>query len=93
MRTVLHLAGLVAVAALVTAVPAQAATTPKPVKYSNCTKLNKVYPHGVGKVKGVKDKVTAGAEPVTTFVVNRKVYDLNYKRLDRDRDGIVCEKL
>jgi len=29
---------------------------------------------------------------VTTFVVDRKVYDLNKARLDADRDGIACEK-
>ena len=29
---------------------------------------------------------------MTTFVVDRKVYDLNKARLDADRDGIACEK-
>ena len=71
---------------------ASATTAPDPVKYSNCAKLNKVYPHGVAKAKGVKDKVARTTKPVTTFVVNLKVYNLNYKNLDRDKDGIVCEK-
>ena len=64
---------------------AEAAT---PVKYKNCTALNKAYKHGVAK-KGAKDK-TSGKK-VTTFTVNDKVYAKN-THLDRDRDGIACEK-
>nr|MCW2728083.1 calcium-binding protein [Aeromicrobium sp.] len=56
--------------------------------YANCTKLNKVYPHGVGK-PGAKDK-TSGT-PVRNFKANKKIYQLNTKS-DRDKDGIACEK-
>ena len=70
-----------------TAVPASAAPAPK--SYKNCTELNKVYPHGVGK-KGARDKTSD--ERVTTFRVNTTVYKLNTAR-DRDNDGIACEKL
>jgi hypothetical protein len=65
-------------------------TAVAPKKYANCAALNKVYKHGVAKKKGVVDK-TKGKR-VTTYTVNLKVYNLNYTRLDRDRDGIACEK-
>ncbi|GAA2625786.1 excalibur calcium-binding domain-containing protein [Paractinoplanes durhamensis] len=69
------------------AAPAQA--LPKPVKYKNCTALQKVYKHGVAK-KGAKDKVKSG-KPVTTFKVYTAAYNKN-KALDRDKDGVACEK-
>jgi hypothetical protein len=56
--------------------------------YNNCTALNKVYRHGVGK-KGAKDK-TSG-KPVTNFKVSTPLYNAN-KKLDHDKDGIACEK-
>ena len=64
----------------------------------NCAALNKVYPHGVGK-KGAKDH-TSGKR-VTNYKVSNDVYahnDGGSKRysgehdLDRDNDGIACEK-
>lgn len=65
--------------------------------YKNCTELNKVYPHGVGK-SGARDK-TSG-KPVTNFRVNSAAYSYNdgvnrrfgERDLDRDNDGIACEK-
>ncbi|MET4136657.1 excalibur calcium-binding domain-containing protein [Pseudarthrobacter sp. PvP090] len=98
MRVKKSLVASVAAAAVlltVSAVPAHAAPSPK--SYKNCTELNKVYPHGVGKT-GARDK-TSGT-PVTTFRVNSKVYSYNdgaQRRLgeydlDRDDDGIACEK-
>ena len=74
-------------AAGITATPADAAAK----KYANCTALNKVYKHGVGR-KGAKDKVSGHTKPVTTFTVNSTVYAANSKKLDRDHDGIACEK-
>jgi len=56
--------------------------------FKNCTALNKVYPHGVGRV-GARDK-TSG-EPVTNFKRSNKLYREN-KKSDRDKDGIACEK-
>lgn len=77
-------------AAIAVAAPAHAPTaaTATVKKYKNCTALNKVYKHGVGK-SGARDK-TSGTR-VTTFRVNTKVYNAN-KHLDRDKDGIACEK-
>ena len=75
--------------------PADAATVKS---YKNCTALNKVYPHGVGK-SGSKDR-TSGKR-VTNFKVSNALYahnDGGSKRyagehdLDRDNDGIACEK-
>jgi hypothetical protein len=56
--------------------------------YANCKALNAHYPRGVG-LPGAHDK-TSGT-PVTNFTRNRAVYLAN-KALDRDKDGIACEK-
>lgn len=56
--------------------------------FRNCTALNKVYPHGVGK-RGAIDKTTGVR--VTNFLRNNAIYTANKAR-DRDKDGIACEK-
>ena len=59
--------------------------------WKNCTRVNKTYPHGVGKV-GARDS-TSGT-PVTTFKRSNALYNKamdNNKGLDRDKDGIACE--
>lgn len=64
----------------------------KPGWTKNCTALNKKYPHGLGK-KNATDK-TKGT-PVTNFKRSTKLYKkaMKYnKGLDRDKDGIACEK-
>lgn len=76
-------AGLVLVAA-----PADAKVKPRP--YANCTALHADYPHGVGR-KGARDRVRGRTDPVTTWVVSTKTYDLN-TRSDRDKDGVACEQ-
>ncbi len=61
-------------------------------KFKNCTALHKVYKHGVGRTYA-KDK-TSG-EPVTNFKRSTKLYKkiVGYRSdLDRDKDGIACEK-
>jgi len=78
--------------ALVVAAPASSADSAIPRLYKNCTNLNKKYPHGLGK-KGARDK-TSGT-PVTNFYRSTRLYNLamSYSRgLDRDKDGIACEK-
>lgn len=75
--------------------PADAASKPSWTK--NCTALNKKYPHGVGKAKA-KDRDSAGRsvrKPVTNFTKSDKLYKTAIKwnkGLDRDKDGIACEK-
>lgn len=57
--------------------------------YANCAALNQVHAHGVGK-KGARDK-TSG-RPVTNFKVSTRLYNILPSKLDRDKDGIKCEK-
>ena len=61
-----------------------------PAVYKNCTNLNKKYPHGVGRANA-KDK---SPDPVTNFKRSTKIYNtaMSHKRLDRDKDGVACEK-
>jgi hypothetical protein len=61
-----------------------------PPKFKNCSGLHSSYPHGVAK-PGAHDVVRGSTRPVTTFVVNQRVYVAN-QRLDRDKDGVACEK-
>jgi hypothetical protein len=62
--------------------------------YKNCTALHKDYKHGVGKTHA-KDKVTVKSKPVTNFTHSttkyKKIVAYN-SDLDRDHDGVACEK-
>jgi hypothetical protein len=63
-----------------------------PPLYKNCTNLNKRYPHGLGK-RLAKDH-TSGT-PVRNFYRSTRLYNLamsHNRGLDRDKDGIACEK-
>jgi hypothetical protein len=88
---------LVAAVAIVLGVaPVPAATGAVPSLWKNCTNVHKKYPHGVGKLYA-RDK-TSGT-PVTTFKRSTRLYNIaksyNSERgynLDRDKDGIACEK-
>ena len=88
-------AGLLTLAAL--ALPlATTATTADAASYhySNCTKLHQDFKHGVGK-KGAKDHHTKSSKAVTNFKRSTKIYKAAVKYnpdLDRDKDGIACEK-
>jgi hypothetical protein len=62
--------------------------------YSNCKSMNKVYKHGVKKSKGTKDKVRSHGRTIwrhSSAKVSKPLYNAN-KKLDRDKDGIACEK-
>jgi len=61
---------------------------PAAASFSNCTEMHGQYPHGVGKPGAVDS--TSGT-PVTDFVQSQELYDAN-SGLDRDGDGIACEK-
>jgi hypothetical protein len=63
-----------------------------PARFKNCTALNKLYPHGVGKLKA-RDRSASG-DPVTNFKRSTKIYleaMSHNKGLDRDKDGVACE--
>jgi hypothetical protein len=81
-------AGVIVCASTPFVTAAGAVTAP----WKNCTHVNKSYSHGVGKV-GARDK-TSGT-PVTNFKRSNFLYKtaMRYnKGLDRDKDGIACEK-
>jgi hypothetical protein len=63
-----------------------------PAQWKNCTTVNARYHHGVGKA-GARDH-TSGT-PVTNFKRSNALYataNSFNKGLDRDKDGIACEK-
>ncbi|CAN5678622.1 hypothetical protein BH10ACT10_BH10ACT10_06790 [soil metagenome] len=59
-----------------------------PRVFANCTAMQRVYPHGVGKL-GAHDS-TSGT-PVTSFKRSNALYLAN-KKSDRDGDRIACEQ-
>ena len=80
------------IAMLMLAFAAGSADGAIPPLYKNCTNLNKRYPHGIGKAHA-RDH-TAG-KPVTNFVRSDRLYRIamSYNRgLDRDKDGVACER-
>jgi hypothetical protein len=75
---------------------APAATNSIPYLWQNCTHVHTKYRHGVGMV-GAHDRTTG--TPGTTFYRSTRLYNIamsyNGQRgynLDRDHDGIACEK-
>ncbi|MDO9380320.1 MAG: excalibur calcium-binding domain-containing protein [Nocardioidaceae bacterium] len=84
------IAAAIVASALVLPVTAthSADAAPKARTFKNCTAMNQVHKHGVGKTNA-RDK-TSGT-PVTTFKRNNALYKANTKS-DRDKDGIACEK-
>jgi hypothetical protein len=87
------LRAVVAAGAIVWGVaPVAAATAVVPPRWKNCTIVNKRFPHGVGKLRA-HDRTTG--TPVTNFRRSTLLYlrAMHYNRgLDRDKDGIACEK-
>jgi len=73
--------------------PAASATPSKaPAQWKNCGAVNHRYPHGVGRAHA--HDATSGT-PVTNFKRSTRLYNeaMSYNRgLDRDHDGIACEK-
>jgi hypothetical protein len=81
-----------ALALAVAASPAVRMSAAVPPLYKNCTNLNKKYPHGLGRANA-RDKTSE--EPVTNFRRSTRLYRIamsHNKGLDRDKDGIACEK-
>src|SRR5690349_11545142 len=74
--------------------PATAAAATKAKKFKNCTALNKAYKHGVKKSSGTKDVVRSHGKvtkKASKAKASKALYNAN-KKLDRDKDGIACEK-
>lgn len=78
--TVLMVASL-----LVTANPALAA----PAKFANCSALIKKYPSGIALSSKSANK---GKGPIAKPEADKALYNAN-KKLDTDKDGILCEKV
>jgi hypothetical protein len=57
--------------------------------FKNCTSLNRVYPHGVGR-RHAHDHTT-DHDPVTNFYRNNRLYRANRDH-DGDGDHIACEE-
>jgi cytochrome c2 len=88
-------AAAIAVAAVTTVtVPADAATTVK--HFSSCAAVHKIYSGGIAK-KGVTKNTVHSHGKVTHRKLKGSVkhstalYKAN-KKLDRDKDGVACEK-
>lgn len=88
-------AAVIAVAAVMTVtVPAEAATAVK--HYKNCTAVHKAYSGGIAK-KGVTTNTVRSHGKTTHRALQGHVkhstplYTAN-RKLDRDKDGIACEK-
>lgn len=62
--------------------------TPKAQKFRNCSAMQRVFSGGVAKSVNTRNK---GARIRQTPVVNAAIFELN-KNLDRDKDGIACER-
>lgn len=64
------------------------AASPKPKRYGNCAAMYKDFPSGIAQSAASRNK---GAKIRLKPVVNAAVFKLN-STLDRDRDGLLCEK-
>lgn len=62
-------------------------TKVKPTKYKNCKAVNKDYRGGVAKTAKAARKARVDYKPY----VFKSLYTKN-KKLDRDKDGVVCER-
>lgn len=61
---------------------------PRAIRYRNCSALNRDYPGGVSRAF---DSANKGARTRQVPFLDARLFDAN-KRLDADRDGIVCER-
>jgi Excalibur calcium-binding domain len=74
--------------------PVPAATGAPASLWDNCTRVHTKYAHGVGRARA-HDMTRSGTNPVTNFVRSTRLYTIAMRYnsdLDRDGDGIACEK-
>ncbi|MBW7651547.1 excalibur calcium-binding domain-containing protein [Anoxybacillus sp. ST4] len=69
-------------------VTSSASKNTKVSAFSNCKELNAKYPGGVALSANVKNK---GGKTKFKPTVSPDLYNMN-KKLDRDKDGIACER-
>jgi Excalibur calcium-binding domain len=81
--TAAALALAIGLGAALVAVPSEAQAAP--ARYRSCAALAEVHPGGVAKSRAA-DARTPGVQ-----VVSRALYRAN-RSLDRDRDGVACER-
>ncbi len=72
-------------------VPTEASSAAKLQRVTRCAALNAVYPYGVGLV-GAVDRVKGGGPGITNFRADSALYRPQPRTLDRDKDGVACEK-
>jgi hypothetical protein len=77
----------VLVAAILASLTISSGAQAAPKAYKNCAELNKTYKYGVSAKAKPKN---VGAQAIFTPAVNLAVFNKN-KKLDTDRDSIVCE--
>lgn len=81
-------AGILVVVALLLLAAAPASAAKPPRVFHNCKAVNTVYPHGIAK----NFKVLKTADGLTGHpFVSSKLYAVQPRTLDRDRDGVACE--
>lgn len=98
MHTTRTLGAAVVTVALAASVVLGGATTASaaPKTYANCTAVQKVYSGGIAKKSVTKNRVTSGGKTTYralkgTVKKDDALYAAN-KKMDRDADGIACEK-
>jgi hypothetical protein len=82
---------LILVSCLFSITPAYASVPNQ--KFKNCAALNKIYEGGIAKNKKVSNKNSKGVAQKSNYApfVSKKIYNQN-KGMDRDKDGIACER-
>jgi hypothetical protein len=87
-------AAVAAVAFTCVVAPVPAAVAHRSSLWTNCTAVHTKYRHGVGR-SSAHDRTRSGTNPVTTFFRSTRLYNQAMgvnSDLDRDRDGVACEK-
>lgn len=96
MTRTLSMAAASVVLAATAVVGGASAAQAAPTVYKNCDAVHRVYSGGIAKKSVTKNKVTSAGKvtyrPLKgTVKKDDKLYAAN-KKLDRDADGIACEK-
>ncbi|MFJ4296411.1 excalibur calcium-binding domain-containing protein [Curtobacterium sp. NPDC089689] len=96
MTRTLSMAAASVVLAATAVVGGASAAQAAPTVYKNCDAVHRVYSGGIAKKSVTKNRVTSAGKVTYralkgTVKKDDKLYAAN-KKLDRDADGIACEK-